>query len=369
MRKRMLLALCILLSLCLIQMGAAYDAKSITVNPSGGANPGEDVNAHGDIKFSRTPEVFDPAHSLRFSTDLTKANWLFKIIDIETKQPKTEFKRTGSSTTITGWELAYPSDSPIYLEVTLEGIAPNASSTPTRTVMKIEELDSSGQLVTGGEFKKEVEVYNPAGISTLLSQREKELADLRTSIDEKIRLGVDVSSVESKYSEAEKAIDDAKNSPSNYAVAQASLTKAKTSIDEANANLDKVWAQFELDQANQKISNVNGMINYFKVNRSMGSDPRVVEIVSKYESASQSYSSSKTMFEQGNYPQARILANETMNKALEAETLCTRLKADIGEGFSMGGMLPMILGIVVVAVLLAVGYVVYKKKTKWDELG
>jgi hypothetical protein len=193
---------------------------------------------------------------------------------------------------------------------------------------------------------------------------------LRVALDEKLRLGVDTTAVETKYTSAQTTINNAKTAigTKSFSSAQTHLTNAQTLITQANTDLDKTWSQFEIDQATETVNEVNGMITYFKVNRSMGGDARVVEIVSKYESAGQTLSSAKTMFDQGNYAQSRILANESGMKAQEAYTLATDLKGQIGEGFSFGGIY-LYLGIFVLAIMAIGGFVLYKKRFKWDELG
>jgi hypothetical protein len=45
------------------------------------------------------------------------------------------------------------------------------------------------------------------------------------------------------------------------------------------------------------------------------------------------------------------------------------LRDEIGEGFSLGGNLLLYVGIGVIVVLAIVGVVIYRKKTRWDELG
>ncbi|MGB4252069.1 MAG: hypothetical protein WBJ20_03790, partial [Candidatus Methanoculleus thermohydrogenotrophicum] len=102
--------------------------------------------------------------------------------------------------------------------------------------------------------------------------------------------------------------------------------------------------------------------------RSMRSDPRVVSIVTKRESAVQFYSQAKDALNAKNYPLARSKATEGLNKANEALADAEALRNEIGEGFSLGSLLYVGIGIVVILVAI-VGIMVYRKKTRWDELG
>ncbi len=101
----------------------------------------------------------------------------------------------------------------------------------------------------------------------------------------------------------------------------------------------------------------------------MGGDPRVVSIVTKRESAVQFYSQAKDGLSASNYQLARSKAAEGLNKANEALSDADALRDEIGEGFSLGGNLLLYVGIGVIVVLAIVGVVIYRKKTRWDELG
>jgi hypothetical protein len=227
-------------------------------------------------------------------------------------------------------------------------------------------------VVSNGEYKKEMSISNPATLTLKIQQKEADLLALRKSLDEKIRLGIDTSEAETKYKAAQTAINSAKSAPTASA-GNTYLTNAQTYITEATNLADKAWAQHDLSAAEQQVKEVDSQIKYFTVNRSMGSDSRVAVIVSKYEAASTSLSTAKNTFNQGNYIDARRQAGDTSNKAMEAYNLSTQLRADIGEGGLslnfLGGIIPYIVGILVIGAIAAGGYFLYKKKFKWDELG
>jgi hypothetical protein len=140
-------------------------------------------------------------------------------------------------------------------------------------------------------------------------------------------------------------------------------------MDEAKSLLDEAWARKEVSDAGAAIESLDGRINYFVENRSMGGDPRVVSIVTKRESAVQFYSQAKDNLNANNYPLARSKATEGLKKANEALGDADALREKIGEGFNLGGNPLLYVGIGVIVVLAIVGAVIYRKKTRWDELG
>lgn len=363
--------LCLIAALCLIQAGTAFTAKTPVISPSGDPNTGDTVTIDTSLTFPTTNGMtFDQDDDLLFTTDLDNAVWKFEISRDGVTDPATT--AGGKSARVDGWVLSYKSGVDILLTVHLEGKAPNITSSPTITGIKIQEVDSSGNVVSGREFKKQITVNNPATLAATIQLREADLANLRKSLDEKIRIGVDTTEAEAKYKAAQTAIASAKSAPTASA-GNTYLKNAQTYITEATTLADKAWAQHDLSAAEQLVKKVDGEIQYFSVNRSMGSDSRVAVIVSKYEAASTSLSTAKNTFNQGNYPLARGQAGETSNKAMEAFNLSTQLRTDIGEGGLslnfLGGLIPYVVGILVIAAIAAGGYYLYKKKFKWDELG
>ncbi|KAF5028439.1 hypothetical protein DSECCO2_659030 [anaerobic digester metagenome] len=133
--------------------------------------------------------------------------------------------------------------------------------------------------------------------------------------------------------------------------------------------LDKAWAEKEVSNAAATLETLDGMITYFVENRSMGSDPQVVAIMTKRESAVQFYSQAKDNLNANNYPLARSKATEGQNKANEALSDANTLREKIGDGFNLDSNLLLYIGAGVIIVLVIVGIVIYRKKTGWDELG
>jgi hypothetical protein len=367
--------MCIVLALCVVQIGAAYSVKSIEITPKGEPNTGDTVTVSTVINFASSGGVtFDSSNSLRFSSDLEDEAWSFVVSRDGISDPAfaPPFKKGQEWINVLGFQLSYKSGTVVALTATVQGKAPNLTSSSTITAMRIQEVDENMAVVSNGEYKKEMSISNPATLTLKIQQKEADLLALRKSLDEKIRLGIDTSEAETKYKAAQTAINSAKSAPTASA-GNTYLTNAQTYITEATNLADKAWAQHDLSSAEQQVKEVDSQIKYFTVNRSMGSDSRVAVIVSKYEAASTSLSTAKNTFNQGNYIDARRQAGDTSNKAMEAYNLSTQLRADIGEGGLslnfLGGIIPYIVGILVIGAIAAGGYFLYKKKFKWDELG
>ncbi|MDI6718002.1 MAG: hypothetical protein QMD46_00100 [Methanomicrobiales archaeon] len=353
-----------------LQAASAFAVKNPTF-PSSNIQAGQQISGQLIIEFPSSGGLTFPMEDdLALFTDLTNPKWSAQIeVDGVTNPPM----NLGRYPKIDGFYLSYPSKNTVKVIVGLEGQVPVDGVRPEISIVKIQQVDSSGtpRTTAGSQYFLNTTIIDTGDISTRVSRTESDLAGLSSTLDAQSALGVDVSAAKTKFNEAKAALDRAKSEigSKNYQAATSSLNSAADLITQAGQELEKAMAKHDLDRAGQKVNEVGSLIDYFKTNRSMGSDARVVEIVSKYETASQLLSTARANFDRGEYSSARIGANQTSQKADEAYNLATSLRAEIGEGFSLGGMLPIVLGVVVVGVLIAVGYAVYRKKTKWDELG
>ena len=81
----------------------------------------------------------------------------------------------------------------------------------------------------------------------------------------------------------------------------------------------------------------------------------------------------------GNYAQARTKAQDAFAKGNESYTDALARQKTLLSGFDLFGMIggiggifkgmTMIIILVVVAVLVIVGVIIYRKRSRWDELG
>jgi hypothetical protein len=223
------------------------------------------------------------------------------------------------------------------------------------------------------------QIINTAEVTGLIAIRESELQIFSTHIDEKAALDVDTSSADEKYSAARAAINDAKSKPSSqYTAAIASLTNVQNLITEGERELDKAWAEKGVSDAQVPLANVDREISFIKPNATSGDyKTQLSEITTKREIAAGFVSTASDEIFAGNYERAREKAAEAYLKANESLNDALGLKKQMTEGFNPiawvgklfgSGTLVLIVGVVAV-VLIVVGVIIYRKRSRWDELG
>jgi hypothetical protein len=345
---------------CAVQAASAFDVKTATVNPaSGDLEPSQEVTAHYVIAYNMDPANSD-GESFDFSTGLRDPAWTFIVYRDGIPIYTTE--KTGYYPSLGSFELAYKDK--VELDVQLRGTVPKTSSGEIE-IVKLEHIKNKH--VEGTPYRMTRKVVSAEQVGSSLSVQQQNLKTLKADIDARAADGVDVSAAQAKYDAASKALTSAASAaPSKAAEYIASAIK---NMDEAKPLLDKAWAEKEVSDTGAALESLDNKINYFVENRSMGGDPRVVSIVTKRESAVQFYSQAKDGLSASNYQLARSKAAEGLNKANEALSDADALRDEIGEGFSLGGNILLYVGIGVIVVLAIVGVVIYRKKTRWDELG
>jgi hypothetical protein len=125
------------------------------------------------------------------------------------------------------------------------------------------------------------------------------------------------------------------------------------------------------------INNVDSLIGYFMGNQSTANDAKLVLIKTKRESAAGYISTANDDIANGNYVQARIKAQEAFTKGNESYTDALDFKKSVESGWNpLAGIgkifsstiLLIVVGVIVV-VLVVVGVIIYRKRSRWDELG
>lgn len=346
--------------ICVAQAASAFNVKTETVNPASGAlEPGQQVNARYVLTYEMDDR--DPNdETFEFSTGLQNAVWDFKIYRDGVAIYTT--KKTGYYPVLSEFELAY-GDGDIELDAQVRGVVPSTGNTKV-LITKIEHLRDKDVKDTHSVTRDVVSAAQAAGS---LAAQQQRLKDLKADIDEKAAEGVDVAAVQTEYNAASQALTSAASAGPSQAASY--IATAKKDIDEGIALLDKAWAEKAVADTGAAIESLDGMINYFIEDRSMSSDPQVVAIMTKRESAVQFYSQAQDNLNGENYPLARSKASDGLSKANEALGDANALKEKIGEGFNLGGDLLLYIGVGVVIVLIVAGVVIYRKKTGWDELG
>jgi hypothetical protein len=151
----------------------------------------------------------------------------------------------------------------------------------------------------------------------------------------------------------------------------ADLTAVQTSISDGEKALDKAWAENEVAAAQLPIKNVDTIIAWFKGNQSTANDQQLPAIVAKREVAVSYISTANDQIASGEYPQARSKAQEAFTKGNESYTDALARQKVLMSGWTfpqIPGGIYIVLGVIVV-ILVAVGIVIYRKRSRWDELG
>ncbi|KAF5030732.1 hypothetical protein DSECCO2_635130 [anaerobic digester metagenome] len=344
---------------CVAQAASAFDIKTETVNPASGAlEPGQQVNARYVLTYDMDDHDLND-ESFELSTALQNPVWDINVYRGGVEIP---IKKTGYYPVLSEFEIDY-GDADVELRVELRGMVPSTGSNKV-LITKIEHLRGDDVKDTHSVTR---DVVTAAQIGGSLTAQQQRLKDLKADMDEKAADGVDVTAVQAEYNAASQALTSAASAGPSQAASY--IATAKKDIDEGIALLDKVWAEKAVADTGAAIESLDGMITYFVENRSMNSDPQVVAIMTKRESAVQFYSQAQDNLNAENYPLARSKAGDGLNKANEALTDANALRERIGEGFGIGGDFLLYIGVGVVIVLVVAGIVLYRKRSGWDELG
>ncbi|MDG6257835.1 MAG: hypothetical protein QCH35_09615 [Methanomicrobiaceae archaeon] len=369
MKSAINLLICVFLVVCLVQAVAAadYTVKKVTVTPStGDIVAGDTVTVHASIQVSTKDDPFPTDDSLEMTTELSEPRWEYSYT-INTVDQAPQPVKNSARVILSGWELSYPND--VTVEVELTGKAPQRSSTEEIDVLKIQQLNSNRDPIKNSEYVKTATIVNTGDKESGIQVRETELSALRTAIDTKTADGVDTSAAEAKYKEAETAINTARTA--SYTTAQTELEKAGTLIEEGETLLAEAEATMCVSNAQARIDEVEEMITYFKDERNMGRDARVVSIETQLDNAQTLLTLAKDRQTSKDYTQAAVQATNAEEKASAALDAANTLREDIGEGLSLdpsGVTTYLIIGAVLI-VLVVGGIVIYRRHTKWDELG
>jgi len=359
----------ILLLIVCIQTVSAISVPSVTVDPSGSLTPGTPVTVQFKVENSG---VFPSGGEILLFTDLDKPQWTYTIIVNGVEQPRPV--AGGRTLSITGFELSYKTSDEVSVRVTLEGVAPPVTQTSNETLIRITEYDANNKAITSSQVEKTALVINTGEVASTIASADTDLQVYRTHIDEKAALGIDTSAAEVKYNEAQGKIDSARSRPSNqYAEALGDLTATTAAINDGETALDKAWAEYEVAAAQVPINNVDAIIAWFKGNTSTANDQQLPTIITKREVAVSYISNANDNIAGGSYAPARQKAQDAFLKGNESYTEALARQKELLSGWSIpfpkiGGSLFIVIGIVAV-ILIVVGVIIYRKRSRWDELG
>ena len=157
-----------LLTVAILLMMPCASAWTIQnwAGPANGAtlSPGTAVNAAFVIYFdSWSDGAFDAANSITLYSDLTDAQWTAtKTVMVNDDTPITTqlVSRKSVQVKLTGWDLT-DSQNSYKVTVQLTGTVPALNATQDITLIRIQEVDSSANAVSGSIVKKTVSVVVP----------------------------------------------------------------------------------------------------------------------------------------------------------------------------------------------------------------
>ena len=369
--KRLILILA-LLALIVPAVSNAFSVGPMTINPSSGAlTPGTTV----DLSFTvQEPSGSATLNDLVMSTALTSPQWSY-IIYVN-GNPTAPTQSAQETLDISSFLLTYKSSDDVSVGVTLLGTTPTITQTSNQTLVQIYEEDENGNQL-GTPYVQSALVVNPADVSTAIANANAQLSQLKTDIDEKTALGVDTSATEAQYNAAQSLITQAQALPATqYTDALNDVTTATSDISNGESLLDKSWAEAEISTAQGPVNNVDTLIAFFQGNQSTANDPKLSTIINEREIAVSYISAANDFVTNGNYASARSKAeqaytegNQSYNDALFWYNQPTSFDIIgwIGGLFSSSVLL---IGVgVVVVVLIVVGVIIYRKPSRWDELG
>lgn len=370
------IAIVFLLACGLAAAGSAFKVETAEVSPDGVLVAGVPVTVSAVIDFPVTSGTTFPSDNfLSLYSELDKPRWQWAVEVSGHENPKPE--GSGKFFKISGFELEYPKESSVKLRLTLDGTAPAVTAAQNITTFRIQQLTSSSKVVEGQEYTIVQRVVNPADVARELDEAKSSLGVLRTTIDQRTAQGANTTEAERKYAEADRLLKSAESG--NISTQSSSIQKAISLIEESATTLEEASAQAEIDRAAGQIRNVDEMLTFFKANKELANDPRVAAITVKRESAEQLLTSARDSQAAGNINQARIRANESATKALEAYNDSVELRSQFAGSANAsanasasagdaGGILPYIAVIAVIAVIV-VSVVLYQRRGRWDELG
>ncbi len=363
--------------IAIVGIASAATSAKIDVKPSGDLVSGKtQATADFTVLFSSSGGyTFDNANVLVMDTELDNPTWTYAIVMDGIENPSKTV--TGPNIRLSGWELSYPSDREISLKGKMIGTAPVVESSTNKTVIRIREVDDRNNVISGTEVIRKKMVLNPASINQGVSAQATTVADFKARIEVLAAAGVDVGAVQAKTGQAEAYIKDAK-ATSDAVKAQTDLTAAGKLIDELKVAVPALEASKSIGDAQASIDQTENLITYFKENKSMGSDARLMPIIASWDIASERLTAAKDLNSAGKYDEATRKANEALEKANEVLANAQSLKetvdknpfAAIGGMFSNLAGMAMTIGIIIgVVVLVIVAIVLFRRRRRWDELG
>lgn len=148
----------------LVQGVSAFTVSSINVIPAGVVNPNDPVTISYTV-YAASGVAFPSYDDLQFTTELDDPRWSYSISvnGVENVRPIVG----GRTLTISGFELAYRNQDEVIVKVSLQGRVPLSAILGTsKTLIKIQELDSRGNVIPYSVVKVEQLIGQPTPTPT-----------------------------------------------------------------------------------------------------------------------------------------------------------------------------------------------------------
>jgi len=334
MRRSLQLLGILLVLTTLVSMGsAAIQVGNVLITPTGDLASGVTrASASFTISFpSSAGYTFASTNILQLDTDLNQPVWTYStILDGIENPTKTE---SVPNIRISCWELSYPSSRTVSLKVKLDGIAPTVTTSEEKTLFRVRETDSRN-VVVGSAVERKKLVINTATLGDSIQTESARLTGIRASLDHLSGSGLDLTGVETKYRQAAAYLQSAQQATDSTSK-QSNLNNAKKLIDEMHGTVGELQARHAIATAERSLQKTDEIIIYLRVEKNMGSDPQLLSIITRWDTASNRLSGARDLYAQGKYQEAAMKAGEASTIGREVLADARSLQTESGASHSL----------------------------------
>jgi hypothetical protein len=307
------------------QIASAYTVSPITVDPKGALLQCEPVNATFVIGNPHSDTNGYPgAEDIELFTELDSPVWsLILLIDGEQKAFPDQ---KSSHVLLSNWNLTNfnKNSSHEQIQINLAGNAPLVPQTSNNTLVRISQLGADNNSIPRSVLSVErvvVALCCESPYCPSFLEQKIELQQFRALIDQNSSRGADTSVAEVKYNEAQQKIDSAGSMEStHYVQIFSDLNAATQAIADGEQALDRAWAEKEVADAQEKVSQIDAITGWFKANSSTRDNALLPAIVAKREVAVSYISIANDEIGNGNYNLSRLKAKEAYEIANKTYT-------------------------------------------------
>ena len=259
----------------------AMSINDIQITPNGSVM----VNQPISISLSIDPTPYNlytenPDNSIVLSTALTSAQWTHSLeLDEVNGQ---QVPATDTELYLPGWVLAYPLGTREHINVTLWGLAPNVSSSQNVILLRVSEYDKNNQVIAGSTQDFYTLDINGADISYITVQEQKELATLKTDIQNANESSG--STPATLYTMAQNGIAYLQTlQPSEYESAVGRAQEIDQEITEAEDAIHRDQVQTDIEIAEKPINQTAMILGWFAGNNSTADYPGLSNVSDQYQ--------------------------------------------------------------------------------------